>query len=140
MAKTEIHKNKNMRTGMTNYPVGDFLIRIKNAAMARTRDVEINDSKFILSVAEALQKEGYLDTVTKKDGKLLVRLAYHRKAPVLLGVELVSKPGLRIYTSSDEVAKSRGSFVYILSTSKGIMSSLKAIKMRLGGEVIAKIY
>nr|AKQ04361.1 30S ribosomal protein S8, small subunit ribosomal protein S8 [uncultured Microgenomates bacterium Rifle_16ft_4_minimus_5036] len=139
MAKTK-KELKGSSTGKTNYPVGDFLIRIKNAAMANNREVEAHDSKFLAAVAETLKKERYVESYERVDGKILLRLSYHNKAPILMNVELVSKPGLRIYMNSDELEKARGPELYILSTPKGVMSSREARKIRIGGEVIAKVY
>lgn len=122
-----------------NYPVGDFLIRIKNAALARRKVVELRKTKLILAVAKTLEKEGYLSDVKDKDGMLSMVLTYVQRTPVLLNVELISKPGLRIYTSADELEKRRKPSILILSTSKGVMSSKEAVKKRVGGEVIAEV-
>ena len=123
----------------TNYPVGDFLIRIKNAALARRRDVEVAKTKFIKSVAQVLQKEGYLREIKEKDNKLIVSLAYKRKQPVLLDLKLVSRPGLRIYMKAEELASIKKPSFFILSTPKGVVSSRQAKKLGVGGEVIAEV-
>jgi len=122
-----------------NYPVGDFLIRIKNAARARKRELVVSETKAIKAVAKVLEKEGFLEKVTREKGELLVRLAFHRKEPVLLDLKLVSKPGLRIYMGVEELEKIKKPSILILSTSKGVMSSREAIKKRLGGEVIVEV-
>ena len=123
-----------------NYSIGDFLIRIKNTTLARKKELEVNNTKLIESVAEVLKKEGILTEITKKDGKLTVKPAYRKKEPILMDLKLVSKPGLRIYMSADELAAIKGPSFFILSTSKGAMTSLEAIKKRTGGEVIAEIW
>jgi small subunit ribosomal protein S8 len=123
----------------TNYPVGDFLIRLKNAALARQREVEVNITKLIKAVAVVLKEEGYLESMKEKSGKLIVRLAYRRKKPVFINLKLVSKPGLRIYQSADDLASKKGPSFFVLSTPKGLMSSRQAIKKRLGGEVIVEV-
>lgn len=127
---------------MTNYPVGDFLIQIKNASLADKKELSLSSSKLIKSVAEALKKQKILNNVEEKDGQLKVSLAYHNKKPVLLDLKLVSKPGLRIYRSVDEIKNRRrknASFL-IISTPKGILSSEEAIKENSGGEVLAEIW
>jgi len=125
---------------MTNYPVGDFLIRVKNALLARNRELDVVNTKYIKAVAQVLKKEGFLETVSQSKDNLKLRLAYRRKLPVLLGLKLVSKPGLRIYMGVDELEKKRGASIFILSTPEGVMSSTEAKKKRLGGEVIVEVW
>ena len=122
-----------------NYPIGDFLIRLKNAAIARHKKVAVNPSNFIRTTALVLKKEGYLDDVLDEGGKIVVSLSYRKKEPVLLDVKLVSKPGLRVYISVDELQKKRGPEVAILSTPLGVMSIREALKKRVGGEIIAEV-
>lgn len=127
---------------MTNYPVGDYLIRIKNAARAGRREIVVEKSKFVEAVGKALVKVKVLESVEAHDGNLVSQLAYHRKAPVLLDLRLVSKPGLRIYMSVDELSlrKRRNASKLLLSTPAGIMGSDEALKKNIGGEVIVEIW
>lgn len=124
----------------SNYPVGDFLIRIKNAAMAGKKDVVVQKTKFIEQIAQTLREEGYLEDVKSDDENLTVKLVFHKKKPLLFNIELVSKPGLRIYKRVDEIEAMKGPFILILSTPKGVMSSRKALDNRTGGELIAKVW
>lgn len=124
---------------MTNYQIGDFLIRLKNAGMANLKEVSVNKTNLILAVAKTLKKEGFLDTVTEKDGKVSVTLSIFRKKPVLSNVTIISRPGLRIYMNVDEIEAIKTPDTYIISTPKGVMSGKDAKKLRLGGEVIAKV-
>ena len=126
--------------GSINYPVGDFLLRIKNAALARRREVEVADIKLIAAVASVLKKEGFLEEVEKKDGKLIVKISYRKKEPVLLNLKLVSKPGLRIYMGVDELEAIRSPSFFVLSTPKGVLTSRDAIKKRVGGEAIVEVW
>jgi small subunit ribosomal protein S8 len=123
-----------------NYSIGDFLIRIKNTALARRKEMEVDNTKLIESVAKVLKKEGILTEVKKKEGKLMVKLAYRKKEPTLIDLRLVSKPGLRIYMGADELSAIRKPSFLVLSTPKGIMTSREAIKQRIGGEVIVEIW
>lgn len=125
---------------ITNYPIGDFLIRLKNASMAGHKTVVLQNSKLIESVAKVLKKEGFLSDVKVENGDITVQLAYKSKKPVLMNIKLISKVGLRIYQNLDEVKSHRGASILILSTSKGILSSLEAIKVGAGGEVIAEVW
>ncbi|MGA3291757.1 MAG: 30S ribosomal protein S8 [Candidatus Microgenomates bacterium] len=124
----------------TNYPVGDFLIRLKNAAMAGNKKVDASPDKQIKAIAEALKKMGYLDEVKSEKGTLTVSLTFKNKEPRLMNLKLVSKPGLRVYLGADELEEKKGPSVFLVSTPKGVISSLQAIKNRAGGEVIAEIW
>lgn len=128
------------KINMTNYPVGDFLIKIKNAAMSRRKDVEVDYSNLTYAVSEVLKKEMYLSDIKRKDDRLMVKLAYFKKEPVLVGLKLVSKPGRRVYKKVDEISKHKGLSFFLLSTPIGIISSREAIKKNIGGEVIAEIH
>ena len=130
---------KHMNT-FSNYSVGDFLIRIKNAAMAKNKTVEIKSEKQVVAVAEALKKLGFLDTVKKEKDILTVSLAFKNKKPVIMNLKLVSKPGLRIYMGADEIDKKKGPSTYLLTSPKGVISSKEAVKGRVGGEIIAQIW
>lgn len=125
---------------MTNYPVGDFLIRIGNAALAKSGEVTMPTTKLIKDVAKAMQKSGYLSEVEEKKGVISVRLAIKRKKPVIMRLKLISRPGLRIYMGADEIGKKRGPSRFLITTPKGIMMSSEAIKNRVGGEVIAEVW
>jgi len=127
---------------MTNYPVGDFLVQIKNAALSEKREFNLVSTKFIKAVADVLKKEGILEEVTldKEKRNVTVRLNYHKKRPVLIDLKLVSKPGLRRYMDVDDLKKKRGASFLLLSTPSGVMVSKDAIKKNIGGEVIAEIW
>jgi len=116
------------------------LIRIKNAALAKRRFVEVEKTKLIEGVAKVLKKEGILSDLSVKKGKLIAGITYRQKSPYLGGLKLVSKPGLRIYMGADELAKLRGVSFFIVSTPKGIVTSKEAIKKRMGGEVIVEVW
>lgn len=124
---------------MVNYTLGDFLVQIKNAARAHLHEVSVKNTKAIERVARVLEKEGFLESVTKDDKSLNVRLVYHKKEPILVDLKLVSKPGLRVYAAFDKIKSKKGVSVWIISTSKGVMSSTEALKKKIGGEIIAEV-
>lgn len=129
------------RKTITNYPAGDFLIRLKNIAMSNKSDVTVSSTKFIHALAEALKDEGFLQEVKLEEGILKVKLAVSHKSPVLTDLKLISKPGLRVYATHDKIAERKlRSSILLLSTPKGIMSNYKAVKNNLGGEVIAEVW
>jgi len=125
---------------MVSYPVGDFLIRVKNAMRAGRRELVVGNTKLTKAVAEAMRRAGWLEKVEAKKKDLVVRLAYHKKEPLLHDLRLVSKPGLRIYAGVDELAARRKASEVILSTPKGVMVGKEALKKGVGGEVIAEIW
>jgi small subunit ribosomal protein S8 len=130
-----------IRRTITNYPAGDFLIRVKNSSMARRAELSLRSTKFIHAIANALKVEGYLSEVKLAEGTLTAKIAQSHKKPVLMDLRLISKPGLRVYRSIAELkSRKAGSSILILSTPKGIMSNKKAIKANIGGEVIAEIW
>lgn len=124
---------------MTNYHVADFLIRLKNASMAGIKEVSMSTTNLINGVAKTLKNEKFLSEVIINDKKITVKLAIYNKKPVLAGVTIISRPGLRIYMGADEIESIKVPDIYIISTPKGVMSGKEAIKKRLGGEVIAKV-
>jgi small subunit ribosomal protein S8 len=125
---------------MTNFPVGDFLIRIKNVALGRGKEVVFPKTKMVTALAQVLKKEGFLDEVKVSKNELNVKLAYQKKEPVLLNIKLISKPGLRVYMNANELSKIRKPSVILVSTPKGILSAKAAAKARLGGELIAEVW
>lgn len=124
---------------MTNYQVGDFLIRLKNASMAGIKEVVFPKTNLVAAVAKTLKAEGFLDSVTEEDKNLVVTLSIFAKKPVLTNVKIVSKPGLRIYVNVDEIEKMKTPETLIISTPKGVLSGNEAKKKRTGGELIAKV-
>lgn len=127
---------------MTNYPLGDYLIQIKNAARAGRKEVVVKNSKLIGSVAQALVKARFLDSAKEEAGELTCHLAYHKKSPVLVDLKLVSKPGLRKYVNAAQLAgrKRKKASMLLVSTPLGVMGSDEAQKKRVGGEVIAEVW
>lgn len=137
--KTTVKKTEKEFKNKTNFLVGDFLIRIKNAALANLREINMPLTKNVKNVAEAMKKSGFLDEIKTHDKVLTVKLAIKSKKPVLRDLKIVSKPGLRVYSEVSELEKRRKPSIYIISTSKGVLSSKEAIKARVGGEIIAEV-
>ena len=131
--------SKTRKQSATNYPVGDFLIKIKNASMAGNKEVKVAASNKVMAIAEALKKCKFLDSVKREKDVITVTLAFKSKKPLIMDIKLVSKPGLRIYLGVDEIEKKKGPSIFLISSPNGVISSLQAVKMRCGGEVIAEI-
>jgi len=123
-------------------PVADMLTRIRNGQSAGKQSVTMPASKLKASIAQLLKDEGYISDFSKSEigGKpaIEVTLKYFQGQPVIELIKRVSRPGLRIYKSRDELPKVRGGLgVAIVSTSKGVMTDREARKQGHGGEVIA---
>ncbi len=135
---------------MNNYPIGDFITRLKNAAKAGRVEVPVPYSRIKENMAKVLLREGYLTSVKKDvDARvLIVTLAYKQsssrglgKLPLLTSGRNISKPGARIYSGSREIPRVAGGIgVTLISTSSGVMSDKEAKKKGLGGEVIAQVW
>ena len=127
--------------------IADMLTRIRNANSAKHDTVDIPASNMKKAIAQILVDEGYVKSFQViedgKQGIIRVVLKYQgpSKSPVLLGLRRVSKPGLRIYSSSEDMPKVlRGIGTAIVSTSKGIMTDKRARKEHVGGEVLAFVW
>ena len=125
----------------TNYLVGDSLIRIKNAALARHKTVSVGNSKFVVGVLGALKRSKIVrEFAVSEDGRTVdVQIAYQKKEPVLLDLKLVSTPGLHLYMDARALAARKKSTSLIVTTSKGILTSKEAAKLGVGGEVIVEV-
>ena len=127
-------------------PIADMLTRIRNANSARHLTVDIPASNLKKSIAEILLEEGYIKNYQiiddGKQGIIRVSLKYaENKQRVISGIKRISKPGLRIYASKEELPKVlKGLGIAIISTSKGVMTDKKARKENVGGEVLAYIW
>ncbi len=126
--------------------VADMLTRIRNANAAKHDTVEVPASNMKKAIAQILVDEGYIKSFTvEEDGKqgiITITLKYGpNKSPVITGLRRVSKPGLRIYTSCEDMPKvMKGLGVAILSTPKGVMTDTEARKANVGGEVLAFVW
>ena len=125
-------------------PIADMLTRIRNGQAAGKASVRMPASKQKAAIAQVLKDEGYIkDFATAElNGKpaIDVTLKYFQGAPVIEYVSRVSRPGLRIYKSKDELPKVQGGLgVAIVSTSKGVMSDRAARAAGEGGEVLCYV-
>jgi len=126
-------------------PIADMLTRIRNAIMVKHDDVLVPASRTKLAIAKILKEEGFIDDYGILKGKpqpmIKVRLKYTDGQPALLGLERVSKPGLRVYVGRREIPRIYGGLgIAILSTSKGIMLGQEAWRRSLGGELLCYIW
>jgi small subunit ribosomal protein S8 len=130
---------------MVNDPIADMLTRIRNAVMARHDTVLIPASKMKLSIAKILKEEGFISDYTVLRGKpqrmIKITLKYIDGQPAVMGLERVSKPGLRVYVGRGEIPRVYGGLgIAILSTSKGVMTGQEAWQRKLGGELLCYVW
>ena len=132
---------------MVTDTISDMLTRIRNATMVKHQIVQISSTKMSIAIAEILKEEGFIEDFENylEDQKnyLLISLKYLGKSrkSVISKIERISKPGLRIYSSSKQLPKVLDNLgIAILSTSKGIMTNLKAKEIGIGGEVLFYIW
>ena len=127
-------------------PISDMLTRIRNAVRARHPRVEIPHSNMKLAIASILKAEGYIAGVASvekdKFKSIRVTLRYDDEGtPILSGIQMVSKPGRRIYAGSGEIPAVMGGLgVSILSTPKGVLSGRDARKAGVGGEIVCNVW
>ena len=123
-------------------PIGDMIVRIKNAQMRSHKSVQLPSSNFKAKIAEVLKAEGYIidysiDNGEKNKNSLKINLKYNSGNPVINTIERISKPGRRIFSSAEI---NNGLGIAIVSTSKGVMTDIDARKNKLGGEIICKVF
>ena len=127
--------------------IADMLTRIRNANSAKHETVDIPASNMKKAIAQILVDEGYVKEYKViedgKQGVIRIALKYQgaSRTPVLQGLRRVSKPGLRIYTSCEDMPRvMKGIGTAIVSTSKGVMTDKAARKENVGGEVLAFVW
>ena len=130
----------------TSDPIADMLTRIRNASLARHRELTLPSSRVKREIARILVEEGFIESFsTQQDGvqeMLLLQLKYvEGRTPVVSGLKRISKPGLRVYARKTEIPRVLGGLgLAILSTSHGIMTGSQARKLNLGGEVLCYVW
>ncbi len=124
-------------------PIADMLTRVRNAQKASKVNVKMPASKQKSRIAAVLKDEGYIRDFQVSDDKLkqlVIELKYYQGKPVIDEVTRISRPGLRIFKSKDELPSINGGLgIAIISTSKGVMTDAKARAAGFGGEVICTV-
>ena len=129
-----------------NDPIADMLTRIRNAQVARHDSVTLPASNMKKAIAKILLDEGYVKSVENlNEGiqvSIKITLKYQdKKQPVIVGLRRISKPGLRVYATCEELPKVLGGLgIAIVSTSRGVMTDRAARKENIGGEVLAFVW
>jgi small subunit ribosomal protein S8 len=127
--------------------IADYLTRIRNAIKANHRIVEIPASNTKKEITKVLYDKGYIQSYkfddTTVQGTIKIALKYHpaTKAPAIINLERISKPGLRKYAKAKEMPRVlNGLGIAIISTPKGIITDKEAREMNVGGEVLCYVY
>lgn len=131
---------------MVTDPIADMLTRIRNACMVRHTQVVMPSSKIKVEIAKILAQEGFISGYTvieeKPQAKLALALKYTgRGKSVITGLDRISKPGRRVYTSYKDIPWVRsGLGISIVSTPLGLMTGRKARRTKVGGELICNVW
>ena len=128
-------------------PIADMLTRIRNANTAKHDTVDVPASKMKLAIANILVDEGYIakyDIVENgafKTIHITLKCGANKNETIITGLKRISKPGLRVYVSKDELPKVLGGLgTAIISTNQGVITDKEARKLGVGGEVLAFIW
>jgi len=132
---------------ITTDPIADMLTRIRNANSSKHKTVDVPSSNMKLAIANILLNEGYIKSLEEiksenNQGVIRITLKYDEKGNrVIDGLKRISKPGLRVYASKDELPQVlNGLGIALISTSKGIKTDKEARELGLGGEVLAYVW
>ena len=131
----------------TNDPIADMLTRIRNANTAKHDSVDIPSSKMKIAIANILVEEGYVekyelvDNGNFKDIRIFLKYTANKSERIISGLKRISKPGLRIYASREELPRVLGGLgTAIISTNNGVITDKEARKLNVGGEVLAFVW
>ncbi|HLD76832.1 MAG TPA: 30S ribosomal protein S8 [Rickettsiales bacterium] len=131
---------------MSNHSVSDLATRIRNGYLANRNVISSPVSNLRENILHLLKEEGFILNYSKikeekKAERFDIHLKYHNSAPVVSEIDVISKPGRRVYSSCDDIPVVRnGLGVVILSTSKGIIADHEAREKKLGGELLLKVF
>ncbi len=124
-------------------PIADMLTRIRNANTAKHDSVDIPSSKMKIAIANILVEEGYVekyelvDNGNFKDIRIFLKYTANKSERIISGLKRISKPGLRIYASREELPRVLGGLgTAIISTNNGVITDKEARKLNVGGEVL----
>ena len=126
-------------------PIADFLTRLRNAATARQRKVDVPASNLKRAITKILYEQHYIDKYVDVEaapqGVIRIYLKYYNGRPVLSGLRRISVPGRRVYAGATEIPRVlNGLGVAIVSTNRGVMTDKDARCLNVGGEIICYIW
>lgn len=126
-------------------PIADLLTRIRNASLVGKNEVRLPSSKLKATIAKELKKAKYLTDVKVESAKprdiLVIEINKPGDNTTITEIVRMSKPGRRVYVGANEIPRVKnGRGMVLISTSKGVISGNEAVKQRLGGELLLKVY
>ena len=128
-------------------PIADMLTRIRNANTAKHDTVDVPASKMKIAIADILVNEGYIakyelsDEGVFQNMHITLKYGADKNEKIITGLKRISKPGLRVYASKENMPKVLGGLgIAIVSTNKGVMTDKKARELNVGGEVLAFVW
>ena len=128
-------------------PIADMLTRIRNANAAKHPTVDVPASKMKIAIADILVREGYIekydlvDAGSFKNIHIILKYGADQNDKIISGLKRISKPGLRVYVSKEELPRVLGGLgIAILSTNQGVITDKEARKLQVGGEVLAFVW
>lgn len=126
-------------------PIADLLTRIRNASMVGKNEIRVPASNIKKTIAEQLKKNNYLSDVKVEAGKprdtLVITINKPGENSPINEITRMSKPGRRMYVGANEIPRVKsGRGLVLISTSKGVITGHEAVKQRLGGELLLKVY
>jgi small subunit ribosomal protein S8 len=127
-------------------PIANYLTLIRNALQAKHQKVDIPSSKLLVEITKLLKDEGYITNfkITPEGSRTILKI-YLKYGPkgerVLSGLQRISRPGCRVYSSKKEIPSVLGGLgVSILSTPKGVLTGARARKEGVGGEILCSVW
>ena len=126
-------------------PVADYLTRLRNAVQAKHKRVDIPASNLKRELTKLLLANKFIGSFTEvkesAQGILRIQLKYSDGQPVISGLQRVSRPGLRQYTSSERIPRVLGGLgIAVMSTSRGVVTDREARRERIGGEIVCRVW
>jgi small subunit ribosomal protein S8 len=124
-----------------NHVLSDMVVRIRNSVRAKQPSVQIMNTKMTRAIASLLVSEGFLQDVSVDDKWVTLSFKYIGKSSCLTDIQIISTPGVRVYTKSKDIPKVLGGLgVSLLSTSQGIVTDKKARSLHIGGELLCSVW
>lgn len=130
---------------MVTDTIGDFLTTIRNAQMRSKKEIVLPSSKLLVAISNVLKDEGFIEDVEQKEENnrqvLSVKLRYVEGRPAIRGIKRISKPGVRNYIGYRNIRRVLGGIgIEILTTPAGVMTGEQAIKSKVGGELLCRVW
>lgn len=134
-------EKKTQKVKLTNDIISDTLTRIRNAIRANKSTVLVPNTRMVLEILNVLTKYGFLGGYNSTEFNAIeVNLLVNGKYAIT-DLKRISKPGVRKYVRCKDIRLVKGGYgIAVISTSRGVMSNIKARKLGVGGEYICEVW